>query len=327
MTSSARSSLMVIARARKTGSSLAAYFSMIALTDSASIRACAGSYTPQGRSQCAEATCLGRSSRASIRKSFLDAESAWSDYRPYSGPNACGGGGCAHESACRGGVDAARSAARRLAFVRRGAAVRARRPRRRTASRRPGEADRQAGRMAGGRGMVAGERQPAGLRAPRQLGLRRGAATSWAGWCCVTGRSCGGRGRRPRWPGWRSGPSSSAASGWKRCRGRPCGTARLLAAAEPVDAQLGRRPRPGPSRRPRRLVGPSAPSARCRCQRCPSWPESCGRTGWRTSSALSRATTACSSPVPSKTAASSSRSLMSSGGGCGSLTNRTAHSA
>src|SRR6266513_299170 len=44
-----------MARVRNTGSSLSWYFSMIALTDSASIRAWAGSYTPHGRSQCAYA--------------------------------------------------------------------------------------------------------------------------------------------------------------------------------------------------------------------------------------------------------------------------------
>ena len=43
---------------RKTGSSLPWYFSWMALTDSASMRAWAGSYTPQGRSQCAVASTV-----------------------------------------------------------------------------------------------------------------------------------------------------------------------------------------------------------------------------------------------------------------------------
>jgi len=43
--------------------------------------------------------------------------------------------------------------------------------------------------------------------------------------CCptVSASSVFGRGRRPRWRGWRSGPSSSAGSGWWRCPGRRCG--------------------------------------------------------------------------------------------------------
>src|SRR5512143_1850198 len=51
---------MISARVRNSGSLFAWYFSMIALTDSASMRACAGSYTPHGRSQCADTTVLGR---------------------------------------------------------------------------------------------------------------------------------------------------------------------------------------------------------------------------------------------------------------------------
>src|ERR1700709_241292 len=47
-----------MARVRNTGSSLAWYFSWMALTDSASMRAWAGSYTPQGRSQCAVASTV-----------------------------------------------------------------------------------------------------------------------------------------------------------------------------------------------------------------------------------------------------------------------------
>src|SRR3954464_8665022 len=47
---------MSTARILKTSSSLAWYFSWMALTDSASMRAWAGSYTPQGRSQCAVAS-------------------------------------------------------------------------------------------------------------------------------------------------------------------------------------------------------------------------------------------------------------------------------
>src|SRR5690349_4852686 len=45
------------------GSSLSRYFSMIALTDSASIRAWAGSYTPDGRSQCAHTVSTERNRR------------------------------------------------------------------------------------------------------------------------------------------------------------------------------------------------------------------------------------------------------------------------
>src|SRR5215217_2841481 len=49
-----------MARSRNTGSSLAWYFSTILAIDSASIRAWAGSYTPQGRSQWAWTTRVGR---------------------------------------------------------------------------------------------------------------------------------------------------------------------------------------------------------------------------------------------------------------------------
>src|SRR5512141_403108 len=49
----ARSSLIETARARNSASSEPWNFSWHAFTDSASIRACAGSYTPHGRSQCA----------------------------------------------------------------------------------------------------------------------------------------------------------------------------------------------------------------------------------------------------------------------------------
>src|SRR4051794_31190915 len=48
-----------MARVRNAGSSLAAYLPRMPLMDSASMRAWAGSYTPQGRSQCAETTVLG----------------------------------------------------------------------------------------------------------------------------------------------------------------------------------------------------------------------------------------------------------------------------
>src|SRR5207302_3563785 len=51
---------MAIARVRNAGSSLTWYFSWQALTDSASIRAWAGSYTPHGRSQWAKATAGAR---------------------------------------------------------------------------------------------------------------------------------------------------------------------------------------------------------------------------------------------------------------------------
>src|SRR2546421_7453134 len=56
-----------MARARNSGSSLPWYFSWIAFTDSASMRACAGSYTPQGRSQCAWTTRRGLSNASTIR--------------------------------------------------------------------------------------------------------------------------------------------------------------------------------------------------------------------------------------------------------------------
>src|SRR5438874_3203235 len=60
---------MLTARSRKTGSSLPWYFSWQALTDSASMRAWAGSYTPQGRSQWAwpRVGSLNRSARARRR--------------------------------------------------------------------------------------------------------------------------------------------------------------------------------------------------------------------------------------------------------------------
>src|SRR3569832_1843868 len=62
---------MMSARVRKTGSSLPWYFSQIAFTDSASMRAWAGSYTPQGRSQCALTLTLGANRRESMEHSFL----------------------------------------------------------------------------------------------------------------------------------------------------------------------------------------------------------------------------------------------------------------
>src|SRR6478735_9125974 len=62
---------MTVARARKCGSSFAWYFSWTALTDSASMRAWAGSYTPQGRSQWALTLTLGANRRESIEPSFL----------------------------------------------------------------------------------------------------------------------------------------------------------------------------------------------------------------------------------------------------------------
>src|SRR6476469_422329 len=58
---------MSTARVRKSGSSLSASLPMIPLIDSASIRACAGSYTPQGRSQWAETSSVGANSRANMR--------------------------------------------------------------------------------------------------------------------------------------------------------------------------------------------------------------------------------------------------------------------
>src|SRR5215218_9365739 len=52
---------MWIARVVKAGSAFAPIFSTILYTDSASILACSGSYTPQGRSQWARATSVGAS--------------------------------------------------------------------------------------------------------------------------------------------------------------------------------------------------------------------------------------------------------------------------
>src|SRR4051795_11856916 len=60
---------MRMARVRKSGSGLSATLAMIALIDSASMRACAGSYTPHGRSQCARTTVEGASRRLSVRRS------------------------------------------------------------------------------------------------------------------------------------------------------------------------------------------------------------------------------------------------------------------
>ncbi len=73
MTRSARSSLMVTARVLNTLSSDALNFSMHPLTDSASIRAWAGSYTPQGRSQWAWIVSgrLNRSARLSRRATIV----------------------------------------------------------------------------------------------------------------------------------------------------------------------------------------------------------------------------------------------------------------
>src|SRR5690348_13533962 len=77
---------MIRARVRNTGSSLPWYFSMIAFTDSASMRAWAGSYTPQGRSQCAWATVDGRKSRIALTSRFDTY--AGSTKRPYPGIDA-----------------------------------------------------------------------------------------------------------------------------------------------------------------------------------------------------------------------------------------------
>src|SRR5690242_21881936 len=62
---------MTVARVWKCGSSLPAIFSWMAFTDSASMRAWAGSYTPQGRSQCALTLTLGANRRESMEHSFL----------------------------------------------------------------------------------------------------------------------------------------------------------------------------------------------------------------------------------------------------------------
>src|SRR5690349_22960200 len=73
---------MWIARARNVGSSFAAYFSMIRWQDSASMRACSGSYTPHGRSQWALAVVVGASQRVSRDMGLLI--SHWVEgYPPY----------------------------------------------------------------------------------------------------------------------------------------------------------------------------------------------------------------------------------------------------
>src|SRR4051794_18622539 len=78
---------MISARVRNSGSELAWYFSAIALIDSASILACAGSYTPQGKSQCARTTVRGVSRRGSrIEPSWVVCDDPLS--RPYSGREA-----------------------------------------------------------------------------------------------------------------------------------------------------------------------------------------------------------------------------------------------
>src|ERR1700722_7379669 len=56
---------MMSALVRKSGSVFCWYFSQMALTDSASILAWAGLYTPHGRSQCASAVAFGARARAS----------------------------------------------------------------------------------------------------------------------------------------------------------------------------------------------------------------------------------------------------------------------
>src|SRR5215217_4672823 len=58
---------MRMARVRKSGSELSATLPMMALMDSASILAWAGSYTPQGRSQWACTSRVGAKNRANIR--------------------------------------------------------------------------------------------------------------------------------------------------------------------------------------------------------------------------------------------------------------------
>src|ERR1700722_19866335 len=81
---------MNVARTLKSASSDALYFSMQDFTDCASIRAWAGSYTPQGRSQCADATSgvVEASSSALIRvrsvmASPFDGRSLWCRHKPY----------------------------------------------------------------------------------------------------------------------------------------------------------------------------------------------------------------------------------------------------
>src|SRR4026207_1842841 len=65
----ARSSLIETARAWNSAASDPWNFSWQALTDSASMRACAGSYTPHGRSQCACTVRRGARMRCTMDES------------------------------------------------------------------------------------------------------------------------------------------------------------------------------------------------------------------------------------------------------------------
>src|SRR5215470_4025537 len=153
-------------RVRNSGSVLSAYFWQIALTDSASIRACAGSYTPQGRSQWAYAVAFGSRRRA---RSLIDLLLSMSDHGcrcptlPGRAPGSPGGMDALADLAGGGrrAVDGARAAARGLAA---GLAQPAARPaaenppgpaRDRPASRPAGPAAGQAGGPARARRLVA----------------------------------------------------------------------------------------------------------------------------------------------------------------------------
>src|SRR6476659_6134245 len=108
---------MKIARARNSGSVFCAYFSAMALTDSASIRACAGAWTPRGRSQWAWPIVLGSSRRVSSLIDFLSPHVLLADPTLPLPPALTPGGmrALAH-LACQGDrkVHGARPASRRL---------------------------------------------------------------------------------------------------------------------------------------------------------------------------------------------------------------------
>ena len=93
----------------------------------------------------------------------------------------------------------------------------------------------------------------------------------------------GGAAGRRRWPGWRSGPSGSGASGCATCRGTPPGTARRRRSRSARGRGRGR-PSSAPSRRPPRTRRPPGPGeATCRCQSASPCPEMLARGSCRVS--------------------------------------------
>src|SRR5689334_8772913 len=159
---------MVSARVRNAGSSLAAYFSRIALTDCASIRAWAGSYTPQGRSQWALTSTAGASRPMRMGGPFCPSPVmiATLPRREETTRAQVGAGPGARP------VDAADAVGWRPAAGALRRCPARRRPGPRAAAQRRGWdgtiARGQAGRAPRARGVVGGARQPAGGR--RQLG-------------------------------------------------------------------------------------------------------------------------------------------------------------